>query len=139
MPQVPHPAHRGDENGGVEFHGRAGHAISLLTRLCFSDRCGARRVEKEPLALRGYALTGSSPFGLAHVGLRIPVSQARFEPLGGSLLALFERVAFARFFPGGHGHVVVSGLPLFGRFQQHLRLLWLQIESRMTWRWDKPG
>jgi hypothetical protein len=50
---------------------RAG--VSLLTQVSFTDRDGAGCIEKELLALFGYALTGSSPFDLGHMGLRIPV------------------------------------------------------------------
>jgi len=53
--------------------GRSKQAESLLTQVSLADRNGAGCIEKELLALFGYALTGSSPFGLAHMGLRIPV------------------------------------------------------------------
>src|SRR5215471_16306928 len=109
-----------------------------LTQVSFTDRDGAGRAEKELLAFFRYAVTGSFPFGLAHVGLRIPVSQARFQPLCDALLDLLNLLGgvawffvFVRFCPGCQGHGwIVSGLPFFGWLQQHVRLLWFLSNYR---------
>src|SRR5262249_30147224 len=61
------------------------------SRLCLflaprADRHGAWSIEQELLALSRYALTGRPPFALAHMRLRIPVAQARRQPLCGAPL-----------------------------------------------------
>src|SRR5215813_255237 len=51
-----------------------------------ADRGGAGSLQQELLTLFGYALAGDLPFGLGHVCLCIPISQARRKPVGSALL-----------------------------------------------------